>query len=102
MSGVGDEQVDGTSAAGIAQVMQGACGDGVAAGAATTVGAATGGIVAGAVFQAGFGQVANRGNALGGVRDVLTRSKHGLTLLTQVFPPIVSTLARPNSGHCRC
>src|SRR5262249_31405874 len=45
MLGVGEDDVEGAAGAGIAQVVQGACGNGVAAGAAATAGATAGRVV---------------------------------------------------------
>ena len=55
MAGEGDLQIDGPAAAGIAQVMEGATGHGIAAGAMTTAGAAPRGEIAATAFHLRFG-----------------------------------------------
>lgn len=55
MSGEGDDQIDGSASADVAEVVQGARGDGVASGAGATARAVAGLVVAAALFDPGLG-----------------------------------------------
>jgi hypothetical protein len=102
MLGISDDQIDGATRTRVTQVMQGTRSAGIASSTQAAVGATPGTEIAAALFDARLGQVGRGRNALGDIGDVLSRSKHGSTLLTQMFPPIVITLARPDSGHLLC
>ena len=86
----------------VAQVVQGARVDAVAAGPEATVGAAAGREVAAAAFDARLGQVGNGRDAFGDVGDVLAWSEHGWALLTQVPPYIHFTPGGPDLAHPSC
>jgi hypothetical protein len=72
----GDEQVAGPLGAGIAEVMEAACVEGVTAGPPTTAWARPRGVVARAEFEAWRGEIFDACDAFGGVRDILAWSSH--------------------------
>src|SRR5262249_47494971 len=98
MLGEGNHQVDGATGAWVAQVVQGAGIDGVASGPETTTRAATGGVVAAAVFAARLGQILDGGNALGDVGGIFAWSEHGCALHTQLPPYLHFTHRRTGFG----
>jgi len=102
MLGEGDDQIEGTTRTQITQIMQGAFGAGIASGTEATAGATPATVIAAALFDTWRGQIGSGRDALSDVGNILFRSKHGSTLLTQVSSPIVITLARPDLGHQLC
>jgi hypothetical protein len=78
MAGERDDQIDGTTRAGVAEVVQGAAAHGVATGAVTTAWAGSRRPVAAAPFDAWLGQVFDTGDALADIRDILTGTSHRL------------------------
>jgi hypothetical protein len=102
MPGESDDEVDGAAGARVAEVVQGALGDGVAAGAGTAARAAPGLVVAAALFDTRLGEVLDAGDALGGVGDIFAGSVHGCDLHTQTPPYLHFTPAGPHSAHSSC
>ena len=80
MFGEGNQEVDGATGAWVAQVVQGTGIDGVASSTVTTARAATGWVVAAAVFDAWLGKILDGGNTLGNIGDIFAWSEHGCTL----------------------
>jgi len=77
MLGLPEDEVDGTAVAGIAEVVEAAVGDAVAARAVATGRAATPGVIATVSFQTGRGQVFRACDPLGNIRDIVTGWAHG-------------------------
>src|ERR1041385_5395776 len=86
MPGEGDDEIDGAAGAWVAEVVQGARGDGVASGTDATAGAAPGLVVAAALFDPGLGEILDAGDPLGRVGDIFTGSVHGCALHSQLPP----------------
>src|SRR5206468_2594576 len=99
MFGVGDDQIDRTVRARVAQVVQGARGNRVAASAAATAPTTARRVVAASAFDTRLGQVLDAGNALGDVGDVLARTKHGSSSVRKRPPSFILRLLRPDSVH---
>src|SRR5436309_260525 len=99
MFGVGDNQIDRTPGVGVAQVVQGARGHSIAAGAVAAEPATASQVVAASVFDTRLGKILDPGNALGDVGDVLAWTSHGSPSLRNC-PPILTLRTRaPDSGH---
>jgi hypothetical protein len=98
MLGVADNEIDGAIRARVAQVVQGARGDRVAAGAAATAGW----VVAAAALETRLGKVLDAGNALGDVGDVLAWTRHGWPSVRNGPPPFIIRIRRPDPGHPWC
>jgi hypothetical protein len=77
MLGLHEDEVDGTTVAGIAEVVEAAVCDTVAAGAVATGRAATPWVIATVSFQTGRGQVFRACDPLGNIRDIVTGWAHG-------------------------
>jgi hypothetical protein len=73
-----DHQFDGPLAAGIAEVVEGAPAEGVASGACAAAWAAAAGPVTAELADARPGKILDARDALRGVRDVLSRARHGM------------------------
>ena len=73
-----DHQLDGTLAAGIAEVVKGASAEGKASGASAAARAAAAGPVAADLPDARRGKVLDERDALGGVRNILSGARHGV------------------------
>ena len=102
MPGDSDDEVDRAASARVAEVVQGARGDGVAAGAGATARAAAGSVVAAALFDPGLGEVLDAGDALGGIGDIFAGSVHGWVLHTQMPPYLHFTPHGPDFAHSSC
>src|SRR5262245_64000478 len=99
MLGVSDNQIDRASRVGVAQVMQGARGDGVAARPAAAQPATASRVVTAPMFDARLGKILDPGNALGDVRDVLAWTSHGSSSLRNCPPTFILRPRAPNSAH---
>jgi hypothetical protein len=86
MSGEGDDEIDGAAGPWVAEVVQGARGDGVAPGTGATARAAPGLVVAAALFDPGLGEVLDSSDPFGRVGDIFAGSVHGCDLHTQLPP----------------
>ena len=103
----GDDQIDGAACPWVAEVVQGAPGDGVASGSGATARAAPGLAVAAALFDSGLGKVLDAGNPPGRVGYIFAGPVHGCDLLTQLPPYLHVTSAGPSFRSlvmliCRC
>jgi hypothetical protein len=78
MAGERDHQIDGAFGPGIAEVAEGAGADGVATGAVATARAGSRRPVAAVPLAAWLGQVCDTRDALGAIRDILSRTSHRL------------------------
>ncbi|MBV8894340.1 MAG: hypothetical protein JO266_20590 [Acidobacteria bacterium] len=76
MAGESDNQINGPVRAGIAEVMQSASGNGIAASAVTTARAGSRWPIATAPLDARLGQVFDPGDALGAIRNIFPWSTH--------------------------
>ena len=74
--GEGDDQIDGVSGAGVAQVVECAGADGVASGGSVALRTGAGLGVPGAVPNQGFGKVFDAGDAFGGIGNILAWTWH--------------------------
>jgi hypothetical protein len=77
MFGLQEDEVDGAAVAGIAEVVEVAEGDAVAAGGAVTARAATPWVIATVAFQSGRGPIFGACDPLGNIRDRVTGWAHG-------------------------
>ncbi|MBV8399510.1 MAG: hypothetical protein JOZ17_12330 [Acetobacteraceae bacterium] len=78
MAGESDHQVNRAVSPSITEVMEGAGGHGIAACAVTTARAGSRRPVATAPLNAGFGQIFDTRDALGGIRDIFPWTSHRL------------------------
>ena len=99
--GVGDDEIDRAAAVDVAQVVQGACGDGVAAGAVTTA-AASRREVAAAPLNTGLGKVLDASDTFGAVGDVLAWPGHGSSSFRNRPPIFILRFPRAPLPHPRC
>jgi hypothetical protein len=97
--GIRDDEVEGAAGACVAQVVQGTAVKAVAAGAVAAAGATAAGIVAAVAFETGLGQIPRRGDAFGGIGDVVAGAEHGWTLRKQAPPSIPFTFGEPDLVH---
>jgi len=77
MFGVGDHKIDRVARVGVAQVVQGARGDGVAAGATAAEPATASPVIAASTFDTRLGKILDPRNALGNSGDVFAWTSHG-------------------------
>jgi hypothetical protein len=87
MLGVGDHKIDRVARVGVAQVVQRARGDGVAAGAAATEPATARSVIAAATFDPRLGKIFDPGNAFSDSGDVFAWTSHNSPSLRNC-PPI--------------
>jgi hypothetical protein len=99
MLGVGDNKVDRAARVGVAQIVQGARGDGVTAAAATTEPTTASRVVAASRFDTRLGKILDPGNALGDVGDVLAWTGHGSPSVRNCPPIFILRTRAPDSGH---
>jgi len=76
MLGLQEDEVDRTTVAGVAEVVEATAGNTVAAGAVATASAATPWVVATVLFQSGRGQIFRAYDPFGNIRDIVTRRAH--------------------------
>src|ERR1700693_438039 len=99
MLGVGDNHLDRAAGVGVPQVVQGARGSSVAAGAASAEPTTASRVVAASPFDTGLGKILDTGNALGGVGDVLAWTSHGSPSLRNCPPIFILRTHATDSGH---
>ena len=95
MLGVGDNKIDRTAQVGVAQVVQSARGDGVAAGAATAQPATASPVIAASTFDTRLGKIFDPGNALGDVGDVFAWTSHSSPSLRNCPPIFILRMRKP-------
>jgi len=76
MLGLQEDEVDRTTVAGVAEVVEATAGNTVAAGAVATASAATPWVVATVLFQSGRGQIFRAYDPFGNIRDIVTGRAH--------------------------
>jgi len=99
MLGVGDNQIHRAAGVGVAQVVQGARGYSVAAGAAAAEPTTASRVVAASLLDTGLGKILDPGNALGDVGDVLAWTSHGSPSLRNCPPIFILRTNATVLGH---
>lgn len=99
MFGVANDKINGTGWARVAQVVQGARSNRIAAGAAAATAATPRREVAAWASDTRLGKILDAGIALSNVGDVLAWARHGSPSVRNCPPIFILRLLRPDSVH---